>query len=87
MAAIQCPAQRDLRRTHPELRADLDERRVGDRASAGQGGPGLEHHAEALGVGAQVGVGEEGVGFDLEDVRGDRRDRADCLDVLALVVR
>lgn len=58
-----------------------------DGASAREGGPGLEHHAEPLGVGAQVGVGEEGVGFNLQDVRDDRRDRPHCLDVLAFVVR
>ena len=87
VAAIQRPTQRDLSRAHAEVRADLDERRVGDGASAREGRPGLEHHAEALGVGAQGGVGEEGVGLDLEDVRGNGRDRPDGLDVLALVVR
>ena len=87
MPPIQRPAQRDLRRAHADVRADLDERRLGDDASAREGGPGLEYHAEPLGVGAQVGVGEEGVGLDLQDVRGDRRDRPDGLNVLALVVR
>ena len=87
VAAVDGPAQRDLGGAHAELRADVDEGRVGGGASSRQGRPGLEDHAEPVRVGAQVGVGQEGVGLDLEGVRGDRGDGADGFHVLALVVR
>ena len=65
VAAVDGPAQGDLGGADAQFVADGAQGGVGDGTSASQGRPCFEDHAEALGVGAQVGVGEEGVCLDL----------------------